>query len=114
MPLYYVLLRNLFPGFYLHPSILSFLMMIRALLDTTHFKKARNTVKRLSILFYRAFHYVLSEKYSHIHLNIHGYSSLWCVRGGNENNKSKDDSKHAAIKLADPFPKTGNANILML
>ena len=44
-------------------------MMIRALLDTTHFKKARNTVKRLSTLFYRAFNYVLSEKYSHFHLN---------------------------------------------
>ena len=102
MPLYYVLLRNLFPGFYLHPSILSFLMMIRALLDTTHFKKARNTVKRLSILFYRAFHYVLSEKYSHIYLDIHGHSSQWCV------------CKHAVIKLAVPFPKIGNANILML
>ena len=90
-------------------------MMICALLDTTPFKKARNTVKRLSILFYRAFHYVLSEKYSHIHLNIHGHSSLWCVvRCSNEHSKSKDDSKHAAIKLAGPFAKIGNANIVML
>lgn len=90
-------------------------MMIRALLDTTHFRKARNTVKRLSILFYPIFHYVLSEKYSHIYLDIHGHSSQWCVvRGSNAHNKSKDNSKHAVIKLAVPFPKIGNANILML
>ena len=97
MPLYKVLL--LFPSFYLRLPILSFLMMICAHADTTHFKKARNTRKCLSILFYCAFNDALSKKCLHIHRKKRGPSPLWCVRGSNKKSNNEDKSTYAAIKL---------------
>ena len=68
-------------------------------------------MKHLSILLYCAFTYVSSEKFSHIHLNVHDHSSLWGVRGSNEHDKSKDISTYAAIKLTGPVIYTrSNSN----